>query len=336
MPSYNLFSTSRELTEDLEKTNLEDFFREYIIHEYLFVENINKLKNLKIETLGELLSYNTEELELNLKNFSTIREKIMHAGFVFKDDYQIFEDLSLGKDKALILIEKLPLSTKVKNIITSHGIMYLGDLVRVDYNCIRKFRGFGSKSLKILTDFIHSFGYKLLNEDSKLSKLLDASEINRKADMIQLPQDVKSKYNFRTQKTLYEEISCVNYYVMLTIGILYSNGIYTSDDLIDYGEKVFELPGMTELKKKIILDAMKANNWHFRKVISIADSSSTAPTKQKSDIEIEKMIIKVRHLEEILERLNKQGSILTTVDNELAEVLNHLNGQIDDVIQYVK
>ncbi len=130
-------------------------------------------------------------------------------------------------------IEKLQLSTHIKRSFQWHGVNTFRELLAYDYDKILKFRQFGDKYLKELRDFVHSLGLTLKGEYKSIEEL---AEEKRKQNIILL-----DTYGFSKQLCF----------------LLYNNDIFTLEDLINYGTKVYAIGGMNKTKAQELMEKLE-------------------------------------------------------------------------------
>lgn len=229
--SVVLKSIRRDVTEDLKNMSLDSL--------NIDGEDIAVLKSMGISTLGDLLGASTTQLYDRLKTgilsrYWGIRNTVMDMGLLFTDDHAEYEELGISDDVALIPIRNLGLSTRVKNALTRKGqIYYLGDLLARDFESLVRIRNLGEDGIVEIKKYAHSLGYSLKDEDLLLNER-------------------KAEYKAKGIPMVQEELGLDG----KTSGVLYRNGIYTLQDLINLGERVFELVGMGDVKAQKLREAI--------------------------------------------------------------------------------
>ena len=229
--SVVLKSIRRDVTEDLKNMSLDSL--------NIDGEDIAVLKSMGISTLGDLLGASTTQLYDRLKTgilsrYWGIRNTVMDMGLLFTDDHAEYEELGISDDVALIPIRNLGLSTRVKNALTRKGqIYYLGDLLARDFESLVRIRNLGEDGIVEIKKYAHSLGYSLKDEDLLL-------------------KERKAEYKAKGIPMVQEELGLDG----KTSGVLYRNGIYTLQDLINLGERVFELVGMGDVKAQKLREAI--------------------------------------------------------------------------------
>lgn len=288
--SVVLRSMRRELTEELKNMPLGSINN-------LDEDIISTLQSMGINTLGKLLEANTDQLYNKFKipygsRFWHIRHVVMDIGLLFNDDHLEFEQLGISDDVALITINSLGISNRLKNSLTRQGgINYLGDLLSHDYSRLMRIRTLGEDGLIELKKYIHSLGYKLNNEAPLLT-------------------EIQEEYKTRGIPMIQEELGLD----AKTCGVLYRNGIYTVQDLVNFGEKVFELVGMGDLKRQKLKEAMESKDIHFGTAVVITPEEPVAvmPTKEVVDrLKQENTAIKIR--------IGRKQELVSEYDRLLAE-----------------
>ena len=268
-----LRSTKRELTEEVRNMSIDAL-------DGMEEDYSEALKSVGITTLGELLNTNTDQLYDILKTqyasgYWPIRNAVMKMGFLFNDDHLEFERLGISDDVALIPINNLGISTRLKNSLARRGkIYFFGDLLSRDYASLIRLRNLGEESLTELKKYVHSLGYTLKDEEPTLS-------------------DIQEEYKAKGIPMLQEELGLDS----RTCGVLYRNGIYTVQDIMNYGENIFSLVGMGDLKAQKLKEAMKSKNVYFGTTVTIPSEGPAAvmPSKEVVDyLKQENTAIKVR------------------------------------------
>lgn len=285
-------STKVELTEEMKSMPIEDL-EKYGLSSYHF----STIKGLGINTLGDLLACNTDELYNATKTeyyseYWSIRKVIMKMGLLFNDDHIKFEEAGISDEIALISVDKLALSPRLKNTLSKRGnIHFLGDLLTIDYKSILRIRTMGEDGIIELKKYLHSLGYSMQNEEPILKEIVE-------------------KFKQKGIPMVHESLGLDG----RTAGVLYRNGIYTLEDLLNFGERVFELVGMGDLKTKNLKEAMEARNIHFGTIVSIP---------QESPVAIRPSEIIVQRLKSenatIKERVDRKEELASEYDKLIAE-----------------
>lgn len=118
-------------------------------------------------------------------------------------------------------------------ILKSMGISTLGDLLARDFESLVRIRNLGEDGMVEIKKYAHSLGYSLKDEDLLLNER-------------------KAEYKAKGIPMVQEELGLDG----KTSGVLYRNGIYTLQDLINLGERVFELVGMGDVKAQKLREAI--------------------------------------------------------------------------------
>ena len=129
-------------------------------------------------------------------------------------------------------IEELPIV--IRNILKRKlNLKTLEDLLNTDYETLRRARGMGPNYLYELTEYIHSLGYQVKGEEESLERVLKKSKEEGKTILQDIIPEAK----------LYLP--------------LYRHGIYTLEDLIKNGHKVYELEGIGTIKQQKLQDILQ-------------------------------------------------------------------------------
>ena len=259
-----------ELKELQYDAGIRDIFR---VHK---IKSIDDITNLTLEDLKRITNYHFQVVK--------IRRALHDNGLYLKDEYK---DLNITLEEANIKLEDLSdLNKHIKLALTRQlGIRTLGELLTTDYNEILKTKNIGEYYMEMLKEYIHKKGYVLKNEEVVLREIL----IQKRKEGLQLLEDV---------------IELPRIYF-----ILYRNGIYTIEDLVNYGPKVLELSGLGPLKQKQLISKMKELGVEFR-VDSIL----------KKEINHGTLIEEVkRENKEIVDRIEHKASLIDEVDELIKE-----------------
>lgn len=175
-------------------------------------------------------------------------------------------------------IQDLALPVRTKRRLCWHGINTLQDLLNIDYQEIKHIKSIGEKHLIELRNYINSLGYQLLNEKLTTSEKRE----KLKNEGCVLLED----YNLSSQ-------------VYLT---LYRNDIYTLDDLVEYGIKVYDLKGFgpnrqQELREKLQELNIQLENKEKQKVKSLLEHVKSNPNLTRENLPDEIASIKIQDLD---------------------------------------
>lgn len=194
---------------------------------------------------------------------------------------QIEEKVMLEESEKISLdtkIEDLDLSVRIKRRFQWNGINTLQDLLNTDYQKIKSFAYLGDKYLKKLKDYIHSLGYQLLNEEPLASEKRE--ELKNKEFIL------LEDFGFSSQ-------------IYLT---LYRNDIFTLEDLVEYGIKVYDLKGFgpnrrKELREKLQELNIQLENKEKQKVESLLEYVKNNPDLTRENLPEEFASIKIQDLD---------------------------------------
>ena len=215
-------------------------------------------------------------------------------------------------DPSTIIIKEVPeIPIQTKNVLyRAFRVITLEDLLKIDYEILRKARNMGEKSLEILKRYAHSQGYTLKGEKTTIEEII----AEKKRQGIRLLEEILEK------PSLYL--------------ILYRNGIYTLEDLKAYGPKVYELTGYGPLRQKelkeilasigIILDQPEEPK-HPNKIEILIERQKTENESIK-----ERLTHKKALLQEYQELINERDNLLKEeqeLDEQLATTLRVLKGE---------
>ncbi len=228
-----------ELTDEMKQMPISK-----LIEKGMSKDSFETLCKMGIYTLGELLSTKTDIIyhattkTSYYSGYWAIRKAVMDMGLFFNDDHLKWESLGISDEIAMVRINNLDLSPRLKNALIKKGdLIYLGDLLTTDYEDVKHIRVIGEEGIIELKNYIHSLGFSLPNE---------------KPTMKELKESFKEKGIPMVGETLNLDGQ--------VSGVLYKNGIYTLEDLINFGPKVYELIGIGDVKKKKLSEALKARN----------------------------------------------------------------------------
>ena len=296
--SVVLRSMKRELTAELENMSLHAI-------DSMDEEDIESLKSMGISTLGELLQADTDRLYNKLKTqfssrYWSIRYVVMQMGLLFSDDHVEFAQQGISDDVALIPISNLGISNRLKHVLNRKGgIYYLGDLLTQDYERLARLRNLGKDGLIELKKYVHSLGYALKNEELSLN-------------------EIKAQYQAKGITMIQEELGLDG----KTSGVLYRNGMYTVQDLINYGDRVFSLVGMGNLKTQKLKEAMETKNIQF----------GTPIVMSREEVETPSAIMPTEQVVERLKQENTAIKIRIARKEELASEYDRLIAEREELI----
>lgn len=257
---------------------------------------VEDLSKLTLEELNQRMPYQYQ--------VRSIRRVLHDNGMHLKDEY---EGINISLEEANVRLEDLVGLDKhvVKMLQRSLYIYTLGELLTTDYEEILKARNIGEHYMEVLKEYVHKKGYVLLNEEKSLREIL----IQKRKEGVQLLEEV---------------IESPRIYL-----ILYRNGIYTLEDLINYGPKVLELPSYGPLRRKQLLERMKELGVEFRvDTVMNAHDQESVPTRELVD-EVR------RSNKEIKDRIEHKSAILLEYE-ELMEERKDLiakEKELDELIQ---
>ena len=122
-----------------------------------------------------------------------------------------------------------------------------------------------------------------------------------------------------------------------TSALLYKNGIYTIKDLVNFGEKVFDIVGMGPIRRRNLEKAMLSANIDFVEKDDVVTSEKevaimpTAKIVEQLKNEISEIKSRISHKEKLLSEYNRlieeRQSLITTekkLDEEIASKMEML------------
>lgn len=277
-----------ELKELQYDAGIRDIFRVYGI------KSIEDITNLTLDDLKRITNYHFQVVK--------VRRALHDNGLYLRDEYK---DLDITLDEANIKLEDLSdLNKHIKLALTRQlGIRTLGELLTTDYNEILKTKNIGEYYMEMLKEYVHKKGYVLKNEEIVLREIL----IQKRKEGLQLLEDV---------------IEFPRIYF-----ILYRNGIYTIDDLVNYGPRALELNGLGPLKRNQLLNRMKSLGIEFK-----VDNILSREKQEKHGSLIEEV---KRENKEIVDRIEHKASLVDEV-NELIKERDQLlarEKELDELIE---
>ena len=291
--------------------------------EYLNISDKTKeiLKNHNYKTVSDLTSAKKEDIEVlfNIPKTSLLGydgsyefdrlKSLLHSDFkvTFLGEY---DDMGLTPEMANTPVSQLELPVAIKNILTRQlSVGTLGDLLTTDCNRITKARNFGETYLGILKKYVHGLGYTLKNEHPTLKETLKSL----KEQGVQLLDEVIPNAQI--------------------CNLLYKNGIYTLDDLLDYGPDVYKLARFGPLRRLELTEKMKELNLTFN------ISPITTDQKPERTIAILRPAAAIRPTEDIIAQTKiENAAIITRIEKkeELVAEYNRLMEERKNLIQREK
>lgn len=223
----------------LEDLNLKDTTKRIL--KQAGYKTIEDLTASKVEDVGKLF---IDMSHRDICDYNEIYEfrylkAVLHCDFkvTFVGEY---DSLSLTSEIANIPIMSLELPSKLKQALTKNLIWTFGDLLTTDYKILLKTNNLGEIYLRVLKNYVHSLGYILKNEEPTLKETLET---------------LKEKGIKLLEETIDNQRICM---------VLYRNGIYSIEDLLNFGPDVFNLVGFGPVKKQQLLQKMQELNLSFK------------------------------------------------------------------------
>ena len=276
------------------------------------------LGNIGCQTVNDLVSLNIGELENYFNNLSTyskivskslymeIRFVVHSLGLKFKNEYS---ELGISDDILNIDI----FSLNIPNAITSAlykflRIKTLGELLTTNYEDIVNIRGLGEKNLEILKNHIHSLGYVLKGEQPSLNEI--------KAILKEQGEEL-------LEETFGDAKLCSG---------LYKNGIYTIQELAEFGPDFQKLVGIGKVTALKILSKMEEKGISFNKqtlssnlsdqiFAFVPDEKEIEKAKSNNDAVSKRLLTKEALLLEY-EKVMYEKAKLNAREKELNELIN--------------
>lgn len=280
---------------------------------HLSRESMNYLYRMGVKRVEDLVKLTLEDLEENLYNYEILRlrRELHECGLNLVNEY---DGINLTKEQLDLRIDELVgLDASIRKILRQKlGIQTLGELVTTDYSTILKTRGIGLYKMKLLKDYLHSIGCCIRNEEKSI-------------------EEITAKLKEQGARLLEEDLLDPKIYM-----ILYRNGIYTLDDLVNYGAKVLELPNYGPLRRAMLEDKLKELGIELKtNVVVDGLVRVTQPT--------EELIEEVRRENrEIRERVESKQALLLEYEDlmkeraELKAREEELDRLIDDKLKMLK
>ena len=102
-----------------------------------------------------------------------------------------------------------------------------------------------------------------------------------------------------------------------TSGLLYRNGIYTVQDLINFGEKVFELVGMGDIKTQKLKEAIESKGIQLNTEVVITKEETLKPV---AIVPTEKIVSKLKQENTAIKtRISRKEELSIEYDRLIAE-----------------
>ncbi len=269
---------------------------------------INILKKANITTIEKLISMSESEVVtiLNIVSpvgFSVVRNALMNKSYLFDFDKIRYKQYNIPDEYIFIKVDDLHLSTRLIHALKNSNIKYLGDLLTTNYIKIIRLRNVGNNSIKELRDYVHKLGFNFPDErDSYKDKI--------------------AKYQAQNIPLLKDALNISN----TVANALYRADIFTVEDLISYGPKVFKLYGIGKMGEEEIKNAMANLGITFQEKETILLGKEHLSEKE---IENEKLVsqeikTRVEKKEELLKKFNalmEERKELLKKEKELDELI---------------
>lgn len=154
----------------------------------------------------------------------------------------MIEENGINIETSNVKITSLGLDGRITNKLRVYfGIKTLEELLELDYECLFRIRGLGEESILKLKECIHKFGYSFKNEKLTIN-------------------EVKEEYR-KQGKLLLEELGLASDVCIK----LYRNNIYTLEELVQYGDDVYDLDKFGVACGNKLKAFLKVNNYDFSK-----------------------------------------------------------------------
>lgn len=211
------------------------------------------------------------------------------------------EEIKKVEPSTIIIKEVEELPIQVKNVLyRSFRVITLEDLLKIEYETLKKARNMGEKYLEILKRYVHSLGYSLKGEKDTIEEI----RLEKKKQGLRLLEEILKK------PSLYL--------------ILYRNGIYTLEDLKEYGPKVYELTGYGPLRQQELKEILATIGIYLeqQKPKQKPNNIEILIERQKAENELikERLLHKKGLLEEYQELLVERERLLKE-EQELDQLL---------------
>ena len=275
-------------------------------------EYVANLKRVGINTIGRYLEANLTIVKKYFPmnpEYSIIIEEALSNKLITKEE--------VDSEFSLFSIDELEVSNRVKNALKNNGITNLGELLETDYSVLEGISYFGPDCLSELKRYIHALGLQLKNEEITVEDKYD--ELNAKG--IRLIQD-----------DLLLSGKVVN--------LLNRNGIFTLQELIDFGENVYHLTRMGKVKATELRNALAKRGIDLEKPIE--EPVSTKITEEKLEDtfvpsilpsdevveQIKQMDPSIKEKEEQKEKMFSEIDRLIKKNIELGKEMNEYNKEL--------
>ena len=258
-------------------------------------EMVTKLRNISVDTIGIYL-------EIGIRK--------VNERFGIKPEYSVVIEEALNKLKSkesdneysLFSIDELEVSNRVKNALKNNGINNLGELLDTDYSVLESISYFGPNCLSELKRYIHALGLQLKNEVISVEDKYD--ELNAKG--IRLIQD---------DLLLSGDV----------VNLLNRNGIFTLQDLIDNGDKVYHLTRMGKVRSDELRNALA------KRGIDLEN-----PTDEKIEEPVSTEITEEKVEEPVSTEITEESVLAGPADEKLEDTFVPSFLPSEDVIEKIK
>lgn len=190
-----------------------------------------------------------------IRNLYNLKNTMHLNGLIFKDEYK---NLDMDDDFLCILLNNIEMfPSRAYRALYRNNIYTLGDLLSLEYNDLAgevyypsKIKGLGQKNAKKVIEYVHNIGFLLKNEENSKDYII-------------------SKYRnsgILVIEDIIDDTSLCN--------VLYSNKIYSVDNLKEIGFDVLEIAGIgkksQEYLKKLLFELDDNFNieYEFNKICS--------------------------------------------------------------------
>ena len=266
-------------------------------------EYVANLKRVGINTIGTYLSANltivNKYFPMN-PEYSIIIEEALSNKLLTKEE--------VNNEFSLFSIDELEVSNRVKNALKNNGITNLGELLETDYSVLEGISYFGPDCLSELKRYIHALGLQLKNEVISVEDKYD--ELNAKG--IRLIQD-----------DLLLSGKVVNF--------LNRNGIFTLQELIDFGEEVYHLTRMGKVKADELRNALAKRGIDLEKPIE--EPVSTEITEEKVE---DTFVPSILPSDEVVEQIKQMDPSIKEKEERREKLFSEYKGLIEEKKKIIK
>lgn len=220
------------------------------------------------------------------------------------------ENINLTKEEAELEIENMEMSVRTSNCLKRAGVKTIGGLLELNYEDLSQVKNLGKKGLEEILEATHKMGYKITGEK---------------------PSWEEERKRLRKENQILLE----DYGIPFTT-ILYKNGIFTREQMIENLGKIEDMKGLGPEKKNILRKTLIQKGIVSEVTPKEKESIDNLAKQRARNIQLEEENSKIREriqekhdLLEKYQQLIEENQKLIEEEQKLDEELKKIRGEVD-------